>query len=91
VVVAGGRTPYEPPEPRQDYAGLIVSLARTEHPDTAPFNDPEVVWRMPEPHHIGLIVRSPSSARVQQLIDDYTVRVARDYHASAPPRDKPGH
>jgi biotin carboxylase len=91
VEIAGGRTPYEPPHPRNDYAGLLVSLARVEQPDTSPFNAREVVWRMSEPQHIGLIVRSPSSPRIRELLDNYAGRVARDYHASAPPREKPGH
>jgi len=42
-------------------------------------------------HHVGLIVRSPNPARVRELLDDYATRVARDYHASAPPQDRPGH
>ena len=91
VEMAGGKAPYAPPVPRQDYSGLIVSLARQEHPDTAQFADPEIVWRITKEHHVGLIVRSPSSARVRELLDDYAMRVARDYHASAPPQDRPGH
>jgi biotin carboxylase len=89
VELAGGQTPYEPPEPRQDYAGLVVSLARQEHPDTSQFADPEVVWRMEKSHHIGLIVRSPDPARVRALLADYTARIARDYHASEPAREQP--
>ncbi len=91
VEMAGGKAPYRPPEARRDYAGLLVSLARQEHPDTAQFHDPEVVWRMDKAHHIGIIVQSPDPARVQFLLDDYAARVARDYHASAPPQQKPGH
>ncbi|HXK05145.1 MAG TPA: ATPase [Verrucomicrobiae bacterium] len=91
VELAGGKAEYAPPEPRNDYAGLLVSLARQEHPDTSQFNDPEVVWRMDRPNHVGLIVRSASAARVRELLDDYAARVARDYHAAAPPRDKPPH
>ncbi len=90
VELAGGKAPYDPPEPRSDYSGLLVSLARQEQPDTGAFNDPEIVWRMALPHHIGLIVRSPSPARVRELLADYTARVARDHHASAPPRERPG-
>lgn len=90
VELAGGKAPYDPPQPRWDYAGLLVSLARQEHPDTSQFNDPEIVWRMDKPHHIGLIVRSPGSTRIQELLNDYTTRVARDHHASAPPKDRPG-
>lgn len=91
VELAGGKAPYTAPSARNDYAGLLVSLARQEHPDTSQFADPEVVWRMDKAHHVGLIVRSPDPSRVRQLLDDYTARVARDYHASAPPPDKPSH
>jgi hypothetical protein len=91
VEIAGGKAPYAPPAPREDYAGLIVSLARQEHPDTSQFADPEIVWRIAKEHHVGLIVRSASPARVRELLDDYAARVARDYHASAPPQDRPGH
>jgi biotin carboxylase len=91
VEIAGGKAPYTPPTPREDYAGLIVSLARQEHPDTSQFADPEIVWRMSKEHHVGLLVRSPSAVRIRELLDDYAGRVARDYHASAPPQDRPGH
>jgi len=91
VEIAGGKAPYAPPTPREDYAGLIVSLARQEHPDTSQFADPEIVWRMAKEHHVGLIVRSPSPGCVRELLDDYAARIARDYHASAPPQDRPGH
>jgi biotin carboxylase len=91
VELAGGKAPYSPPEPRGDYSGLIVSLARQEQPDTSAFNDPEIVWRMDMPHHVGLIVRSPNPGRVRELLDDYGVRIARDHHASAPARERPGH
>src|SRR5207237_4994741 len=91
VEMAGGKESYAAPVPRDDYAGLLVSLARQEHPDTSQFADPEVVWRMDKPNHIGLIVRSPSQQRVRELLEDYTARVARDYHAVAPPQDKPSH
>jgi biotin carboxylase len=91
VELAGGKMPYDPPEARRDYSGLLVSLARQEHPDLSVFDDSEVVWRMHMPHHVGLIVRSASPARVHELLNEYAVRVARDFHASAPPQSRPGH
>ncbi len=87
--VATGRK-YQLPKPRKDYAGIIVSLARQQWPDTTQFNDPEISWRMTgKEHHVGLIVQSPKRERVLELLDDYAARVAKDYHASAPAPDSP--
>jgi biotin carboxylase len=89
IEVSQGDTPYKVPEPRKDYAGLIVSLARQEHPDTAQFDDAEVVWRLTEKkHHVGLIVRSTSSERIEQMIESYIPRIQRDYHAALPPTER---
>ena len=38
----GANLAYCAPEPREDYAGLLVSLARQEHPDTSAYTDPEI-------------------------------------------------
>ena len=87
IELAGERGTYELPRPRQDYAGLLVSLIRQEAPDYAPFTDPEIVWRLEgKRSHIGFIVRSPSRARVTALLDDYIARVRRDQHAVQPPQ-----
>jgi biotin carboxylase len=80
---------YPTPQPRPDYAGLLVSLARQQHPDLSGFSDPEIVWRMEEEYHAGLIVRSPSLARVEELLAAYTDRVKRDFWAYAPAKDRP--
>jgi hypothetical protein len=79
---------YSPPQPRQEYAGLLVSLARQEWPDTSWFPEPELVWRLHKRHHVGLIVRSPDYTRIGELLDVYTGRVQHEYHASAPAREK---
>ncbi|HTU44132.1 MAG TPA: hypothetical protein VMF91_03680 [Bryobacteraceae bacterium] len=80
VAAASGAT-YFPPEPRHDYAGLLVSLARQEWPDTTAFQDPELVWRMHKKHHVGFIVKSPDHTRVAELLNEYAQRVHRDFHA----------
>jgi biotin carboxylase len=79
---------YRLPPLRQEFGGAVVSLARQEEPDTAPFDDPEVFHRMDQKHHIGLVVRSPSEQRVRQILDDYTARIARDYQAVLPPANR---
>jgi hypothetical protein len=81
---------YSVPEVRNEYAGLLISLARQEWPDTSVFSDPEVVWKLTRRHHVGLVVRSSDDSRVADLIDTYTELVRKDFHAIAPPRDKVG-
>jgi biotin carboxylase len=76
--------PYKLPSVRRDYAGIIISLSRQEWPDLSVFNDPEIVWRMDEPYHVGLVVRAPSRERVVEILDRYAEIIQRDYHASAP-------
>ena len=76
--------PYVLPETRQDYAGVLISLARQEWPDTSEYNDREVVWRMNKRHHAGLIVRSPRAERVQELQDAYLRRFQHDFYTSLP-------
>lgn len=76
-------------KPRKEYAGIILSLARQEYPDTANYNDPEVVYRVKKKHHAGLIVRSPKIERVSELLDDYTRRFADDFIAVLPPLERP--
>ena len=90
VEIAGGKTPYAVAPLRNDYAGLLISLARQEWPDTSAYNDPEIVWRMNDkPHHAGLIVRSQDPNRIEQLIREYAQRFHHDFFAYEPPRDKP--
>jgi biotin carboxylase len=89
IEAASSDHPYHPPQRRNDYAGLLVSLARQEHPDTSAYNDEEIVWRMDHPHHVGLIVKSPSSLRVRELLDSYVRRIQNDFGAYLPPLDRP--
>ena len=80
---------YTLPALRRDYAGLVVSLARQEWPDTAAYNDAELVWRLHKRHHVGFVVASHDYARVQTLVSDYATRVAHDFSATAPPLERP--
>jgi biotin carboxylase len=86
---SGGDAPYEVHAARVDYAGLIVSLARQEHPSLDAYADPEVVWTLDKRHHAGLIVRSPSYARVEQLLAGYRERFAHDFVATLPAKETP--
>ncbi len=88
--IARGKAPYQPPKPRADYAGLIITLARQQRPDTSAYQEPEIVWRLQDKeHHVGLIVRSKSWQRVQELLNEYRQRFMHDFHASMPVPEKP--
>ena len=82
---------YKLPPVRKEYSGIIISLARQERPNMAVFDDPEIVWRMKEPYHVGLVVRSKSHEKVMELLDKYAAIIQKKYHASAPAPDRPTH
>ena len=75
---------YHPPQPGRDYAGLVISLAKQEWPDTAAYDDPEIVWRLRKRHHVGLMVKSASRTRVNELIPGYMRRFREDFYATLP-------
>jgi biotin carboxylase len=88
VEIAAGQCPYSPPEHRDNYAGVIISLARQERPDTSAYDDPEIVYRLDKPHHAGLVVASKDPERVKWLLDDYSRRFYEDFFATQPPLDQ---
>src|SRR5208283_2797563 len=49
--VGAGKQPYQLPQARSDYSGVILSLARQEEPDTSSYADPEIVYRIKKYHH----------------------------------------
>ncbi len=79
---------YELSPPQQYYAGIALSLARHEWPDTSAFTDAEITYRVRKRHHIGLVVRAPAQQRVLELLDDYARRFSTDFSAVAPPPER---
>jgi len=89
VEIAGEGGGYRLPPRRQDSAGIIISLARQEKPDTSAYGDPEIVWRLEKNNHAGLLVVSKDAARLDRLMADYARRFQQDFYATAPLPDKP--
>ena len=87
--VGAGKQPYTLPATRKDYAGVIVSLARQEEPDTSAYTDPEIVYRAKKYHHAGFIVKSANPVRVKDLLEDYSRRFVTDFLATQPVPEKP--
>jgi biotin carboxylase len=89
IEISGGDGSYRLPPAREEYAGVILSLARQNEPDTSGYNDPEVFLRIKKHHHAGLILRSTDPRCVQALLESYSQRFAEEFLAVEPPREKP--
>jgi biotin carboxylase len=76
-------------KPRKEHAGIILSLARQEYPDTTAYDYPEIVYRVKKKHHAGLIVSSAKQERVTDLLDELGRRFADDFVAVLPPLERP--
>ena len=88
IEISGEHGAYTPPQVSDRYAGIVLSLARQEHPDMTAYDDPEIVMRVDKRHHAGLIVTSRDEARVRTLLDSYASRFYTDFHTSAPAPDR---
>ena len=87
--VGAGKEPYALPALRQDYAGVIVSLARQQQPDTSGYTDPEIIYRVKKYNHAGFVVKSHEPARVKELLENYSRRFVNDFLATQPVPDRP--
>ena len=83
VEVQGAK--YKLPAVRRDYAGVILTLARQEHPDLSGYNDPEISTRPTKKHHAGLILKSSDPERIRTLLESYGERFLTDFSATEPP------
>ncbi len=72
---------YILPKVKKEYAGIVLTLSKFQHPNLSSFSDPEVCFRVPLEYHAGLIVKSDSQERVLELLEDYGNRLASDFTA----------
>lgn len=89
IEIAGEEGRYELPAHRDDFGGVIISLARQEHPDTSAYDDPEIFYRLKKLYHAGLVVGSTDANRIEELLEDYSRRFYEEFYTSQPPLDKP--
>ena len=89
IEIAGEQGTYAVPAHRDEYAGIVLTLARQEAPDMSAYTDHEIVRTIRKDHHAGLIVSSPEPRRVESLIAGYTQRFYSDFFATAPPPERP--
>jgi biotin carboxylase len=87
--VGAGMQPYELPPSRSDYAGVIVSLARQERPDTSAYSDAEIVYRITKYHHAGFVLKASTPLRIEELLATYSKRFQSDFLATQPVPERP--
>lgn len=86
--IGAGKQPYQLPQIRNDYSGVIVSLAKQEHPDTSGYSDSEIVYRVDKYHHAGFVLKASTPERIEELLATYEKRFAVDFLARAPVPDR---
>lgn len=80
--------PYKAPKLRKDFAGIALALAKEDEPDTSHYTDEEIVYRVNKPKHVGLIFYSTRQKRLAELLESYTTRIADDFLAVAPAKER---
>lgn len=88
IEIAGEKLPYRLPPKKDNYAGIVLCLAKQEWPDMSAYDDPEIVYKIHKKQHAGVIVTSPDPARVQVLLENYSRRFSRDFLTAAPPYER---
>ncbi len=79
---------YKLPALHQMHAGVIVSLARQEKPDTSSFQDEEIYYRLDKKNHIGFVLLCETSERLDALLREYQTRIQNEYLAVLPAASK---
>lgn len=74
-------TAYQLPTVKKEYAGIVLTLSKYQHPNLAAFSDPEVCFKVPLEYHAGIIVKSDNAERIQFLLEDYGTRLREDFTA----------
>ena len=80
--------PYKAPKLRKDFAGIVLCLSKDEQPDTSPYAEEEIVYRVSKPKHVGLIFHSKNQARISELLRNYSERITNDFLAVAPAKER---
>lgn len=85
--IATAENPYKLPKLRKEFAGVILSLANADEPDTSTYTDEEIVYRVKKKKHVGLIVAAKKHEKVQELLNNYAERFIQDFTVVAPARE----
>ncbi|MEP6923883.1 MAG: ATP-grasp domain-containing protein [Pyrinomonadaceae bacterium] len=88
IELCDSENPYQLPATHSDYAGVVLSLANQQEPDTTAYTEDEIVYRIKKANHVGFVVKSSDRDRVQNLLAEYSARFIKDFTITAPPRER---
>jgi len=80
--------PYKLPKLRKEFSGVALALANTEEPNTEHYVEEEIVYRVKKSRHVGFIFHSSSQKRVEELLSTYSERIANDFLAVVPAKER---
>lgn len=80
--------PYQLPKLRKDFAGVALCLANTDAPDTSRYFEEEIVYRVTKPKHVGMIFYTKKQKRLEELLSTYSERIAADFLAVMPAKER---
>jgi biotin carboxylase len=70
---------YKLPKIRKEFAGIVLTLSKFQHPDLSIFDDKEVCFIVPLDYHAGLVIKSASHTRIIELLDEYAEKLVSDF------------
>lgn len=73
---------YKLPKASKNYAGSVMSLSKYEDPDYSAFDAKEICFKLDKKHHVGVIVKSKKRDKVLDLLDEYGVMIAKNFHVA---------
>ncbi len=77
---------YLPPKTTDLAAGLMIALAKTEHPDQSVFEGDALFKKLNIDHHIGLVYQAESAEEIQEKMDEALEIIQRDFLNILPPK-----
>ncbi len=89
IEILNGEKEYKLPKVENNFAAILNSLSKQEWANLDAYSDPEVWWRLKKEYHAGLIIKSSSEKRIEQLLHEYTKRFYNDFFATAKMSERP--
>lgn len=83
------KTSYSLPSARQDYGGLIISLAKEKEPNIDEFQRPELLRPIKMDHHVALLYKSNDPKKIEEALDDAAEKILAHHIQILPPTAKP--